>query len=162
MKICICFCKNCGANYHWQASGDYKLDTPEEYNDHEYCPKCKKAIVKALKKISKKTELRYVDTDDYTLAELLQIQEDQANEETKKIEEQGYNHDFPNGFLGLLPMCRRIFPSTVKSDFSDSTRTEQIKINKTNYRFSYWSGSKKVIRISKEVRWDLINESEYK
>ena len=63
MRIGIVYCKNCGLKYSWQASGHYSLDTPKEYNDSEYCPECKKAIIDALAPIEKKSIVKWIETD---------------------------------------------------------------------------------------------------
>lgn len=51
MKTYKTRCKHCGREYTFQASGEGCLDN---YNDKDYCPTCKKAIVDALSKVPKK------------------------------------------------------------------------------------------------------------
>ena len=148
MKVCLNFCKNCGAEYRYQASGSHwSLDTPKEYNDFDYCPECKKVIVDVLVKIPKKTEIRCIDTNDFTLDELLLKQEEYNN--TLKLQQNGF------------PTTQQIFLSVTKADLSDITTTKKININNIDYYYTYWKKSKEVISIKKEVRWDLINDCEY-
>ena len=85
MRIAICRCKHCQIKYSWQASGNWNLNTPEDYNDSEYCPDCKKTIVDALSKIPKKRDKVSVETDEVDLATL----------ERWEIEERNNHKGFP-------------------------------------------------------------------
>jgi hypothetical protein len=130
-------------------SGHYVLDTPEEYNDSEYCPDCAKAIIDALKLIPKKTEMRYVDNNDYTFDELMEFEEAKRNTSTS---------GFPQG--------RRVFARMVNFDNPNDPvnfhRTEHIDIKGTDYIYRYSTKTKELISLRKNVRWDLINNRIYK
>ena len=148
MRVCINFCENCGVEYKFQASGNYwSLDTEEKYNDFKHCSECKKAIIEALIKIPKKTELRYIDTNEYSLDEYF-------------LKDKEYVESFKNE-NNMFPIARRVFSGLVKDDFSDSTYTSEIKINGQKYIYSYWGNSKEFIKATKQVRWDLINDKIY-
>lgn len=141
------FCKNCGAKYWWQASGDYQLDSPKEYNDEEYCPECKKVIIEALAKISKKTELRYVECRDYNMKQITEFE---------TIENKKYSS--PDSF----PRVRRVFVYLHNMENPDDAinfeRINEIKVNDINYRYLYDTRDKRLVKLMKEVRWDLIKD----
>lgn len=131
MIIAINRCKHCQIKYNWQASGSYwNLDTPEEYNDKDYCPECKKAIVDALSKIPKKREKVLVETDEVDLATL----------ERWEIEERK-NHK------GLLPPMKRVFASLYNWDRQENSVTEQVNGREEHegkvYIYNYWHQKKK-------------------
>ena len=157
IRVCVNFCKNCGAEYHFQASGSYwSLNTPEKLNDWDYCPECKKAIIEALSPIIKKTELRYVGCDDFTINEILEFE---------RIE--GEKTETPSlGSIGTskiqFPRMRRVFAKLVNIDDPNDPinfeTTNEIKINKISYIYTYNRKSTELIRLNKEVRWDLIKD----
>ena len=153
MRHGITFCKNCGIEYIWQCSGEYNLKTPKEFNDRDYCPECKEAIINALNKVIKKTELRYVPCNDFTLSELIQKTEEINKEKIKNIN--------TNNFY-QFPIMRRVFPKLYNPENDESTHTQEITINNTNYIYSYYLKTKTSFRLVKQVRWDLIKNEIYK
>lgn len=157
MRVCISFCKNCGDEYRFQASGNYwSLDTEEEYNDPVYCLECKKTITEVLSKISKKTEIRFIETYDFTLEKLFKKDEELSNAHLKQMEiDRGNN-------LITFPRIRRVFGSLFDVNKQEYSRTEEILVDGVRYRYSYWSKSKELIKITKEVRWDLEKDCIYK
>ena len=76
MKICNNFCEHCGTRYQYQASGH---GCGRELNDAKYCPSCKKAILKVLKKIPKKFKWKQKGTDEVTLDQLLQWEKESTS-----------------------------------------------------------------------------------
>lgn len=75
MKTYITRCKHCGMEYTFQASGEGCFDN---YNDRDYCPTCKKAIVDALNKEPKKFVGRYkeIPLDNNLLSTFKEIKEE--------------------------------------------------------------------------------------
>ena len=107
MRIGIVYCKNCGAKYNWQASGNYwALDTPQEYNDSEYCPECKKAIIDALALIEKKSIIKWIKTNEVNLETLKWWEEENIRE--RKLLEGNPGH--------LLPHMKRVFATLPEHD----------------------------------------------
>lgn len=76
MKLMDKYCEHCGTRYTYQASGH---GCGRDLNDPKYCPSCKKAILKVLKKIPKKFKWKQVGTDEVTLDELLQWEQESTN-----------------------------------------------------------------------------------
>lgn len=124
-------CKNCRDNYLCQLSGQWQLDTPEEYNDQEYCPECKKAIVKALAGIKPKFKEIWLTQDN--MPEVPQM----TCEKLQEIESKQF--------------CRRIFPGLFDPKTGESQHMGQVeyvvpgkehweKEEKYVYRYSYWAG----------------------
>jgi len=139
MRICITYCKNCGAEYHWQASGPYNaLDIPKEYQDSEYCPECKKAIVEVLSKIEKKTKITYKETDEITLDDLLNIE--------KKEDEERYKKGF---------YCKQIFANLYDTEVGEHSQSGEVKYNKKTYHYFYFPSRKNEASITKKVRIDI-------
>ena len=137
-------CRHCGVPYSFQASG-HGCNT--ELNDGTYCPDCKKVVLEALTQVPKKCERRWVDSKEYTLPELEEIEK--RNEERAK----------DNGF----PQVRRVFPCLF--DMSDHDNHHIVRCVNTprgTFSYSYWTKetlTKPSIR--KEVHWDIINDKEY-
>ena len=86
MRICINYCKNCGAEYKFQASGSWNLNTPEKFNDWEYCPVCKEYLLNGLTNArfvvprENRTEVKWISTDMVTKERLLQWESEEAKE----------------------------------------------------------------------------------
>jgi hypothetical protein len=132
----MCYCKNCGVEYQWQASGNYNaLDTPKEYQDRDYCPECKKAIVEALSKIEKKVVINYIETDEITLEEL------------KKIEKEYYSNN-PLSFM-------RVFATTYNNKLGESNITREVYFNNKVYIYSYYPSLINEAKITKKVRFEI-------
>ncbi|MCK9415853.1 hypothetical protein M0Q97_04265 [Candidatus Dojkabacteria bacterium] len=134
MKICITYCKNCGAEYKWQASGSYNaLDIPNEYQDSEYCPECKKTIIEALSKIEKKTEITYIKTDEITLDKLLDIEKENLRKNP----------------------CRRIFANLYDTKANEHSESGEVKYDGKTYHYFYFPSRKNETKITKKVRLDI-------
>ena len=148
MRTCINFCKNCGIEYKYQMSGSvWLLDTEQRYNDFEYCPECKKKIVNSLSKVKKKTEIRTIKCNDFNLDECIQFEK----EEVDAIRN-------PNG---SFPIARRCFMSMYDIKSEDISKTIYFSKNSIKYYCTYWPKKHELINLSKEVRWDLINDKIY-
>jgi len=99
MIIRLPYCENCGDQYKYQASGHYCLDTPQEYNDKEYCPECKKAIIDALAPIEKKSIIKWIDAEGIDLKTIKRWEEEKIAE-----------RKFLEGNQGpFLPLMKRVF-----------------------------------------------------
>jgi hypothetical protein len=149
MRIGIVYCKNCGARYNWQASGNHwALDTPEKYNDHEYCPECKKAIIDALELIEKKSVVKWIKTDLVDLETLKKWKEEMLSERKLYV-----------GDTVRFPYAERVFASLVDFDHNDITRHIHIQgreIHKDKFfHCSYWEKSNEVVSITTKVRVDM-------
>jgi len=150
MRVYFNYCVNCGAKYKYQASGSTWV-VDEKYNDHEYCPECKKAILEALDKIPKKSELKWIDTDLVDLDTLL---------EWEKLENEEILIEY-NGkeWAQKFPVMKRVF-TTIWDPLSDEhSKTFQVNGREDHkdklFCASYWPKSKKVISIRTYVRQDM-------
>ena len=145
MRLCICYCINCGAKYEWQASGSYEaLDTPRELQDKDYCPECKGAINDALSKIEKKTKIDYQLTDEITLEQLLK-------EKSARLERQ-------KGGLymeRIFPYMERIFPTLWSQERNEHQRAGVETINGREYFYSYWPSMAEPPKITVKVRVEI-------
>lgn len=76
-------CKHCQSVYvYYVSGGHYYLP----YNDRDYCPDCKKAILSALDNIPRKFEAVFLNCDDITVEEILEeleTRKKKAKEEDK-------------------------------------------------------------------------------
>lgn len=144
MRIGIVYCKNCGAQYKWQASGNYwTLDTPEEYNDGEYCSECKKAIIDALAPIEKKSIIKWIKTDVVDLETLKRWEKEMLEE--RKV------------YAGGFPYMRRVFPSLLNTETGECSKDIHIQ-GREDYKdkffhCTYWEN--KVMSITTKVRMDM-------
>ena len=86
MRTTTNYCENCGAEYsvQWSGSYDTQPEIPKKYKDSKYCPECKKAIVNALAKINKKSKITFINTNDYSITELINIRNKQEDEHNSK------------------------------------------------------------------------------
>ena len=113
-------CIHCHARYTYQASG---WDAAE-FNDDQYCPKCKEAIVIALKAIPPVCEHGWMPTNDMTTQTLVDI-ENERWEQTKAE--------------GRLPVRRVLAPLFDLGDPSNSHHNGIVRLYDTTYRYEYWS-----------------------
>lgn len=149
MKIGIVYCKNCGEVYKWQASGNHwELDTPEEYNDREYCPECKKVIIDALAKIEKKSIVKWIKTDVVDLETLKRWKREMLEERKLYV-----------GDVGKFPYCERVFAHCVNFETGDNTTSIHLKGREGHadkfFHCSYWEKSNEVVSITTKVRVDM-------
>ena len=145
MRIGIVYCKNCGFKYSWQASGNYSLDTPEEYNDREYCPECKKAIIDALAPIEKKSIIKWIETDVVGLETLKRWELEMF--EDRKV------------YAGGFPYMRRVFPSLLNTETGEHSKDIHIQGREGHkdkfFHCTYWENQNEVISITTKVRVDM-------
>lgn len=141
----ILYCKNCGAKYTFQGSGRYIGVTPREYNDRDYCPECKKAIIDSLEKIEKKSFLDWVSTNEVTLENLLNEKARLREEEIKKVKED----NLPN-----FPKLERVYASEYNLEKGEHTIQNEVILNKKKYFYRYFASKKDEAKISKRVRKD--------
>jgi len=120
MRICIQYCKNCGAEYKWQASGS-NWEVDRTYNDHEYCPECKKAIIEALVKIPKKSELKWILTDLIDFDTLLEWEKLENQEVQERYEEKLKTEEI------VLPPMKRVFASLWDTETNQHSRSFMVK-----------------------------------
>jgi hypothetical protein len=126
------------------------LETPEKYNDEHYCPECKKAIIEALAKIQKKTELRYVPSNDFNIDELIDMYDKQMSDIREKNIEAANKNMFPIGI--------RVFPGMYKQSTEEHSTDYEIERDEKLYHYSFFRKSKELISLTKMVRFDLIND----
>lgn len=101
MRVGIHRCIHCGIMYSYQASGSHwSLSTPEQFNDKEYCPDCKEAILEALYKIPVKRKQEFVETDIVSFKTLKEWENELAEEDLQEL----HSSDPP-----LLPRGRQVF-----------------------------------------------------
>ena len=145
MIIQTAYCDNCGASYMWQASGRWALETPEEYNDREHCPECKKAIIDALAPIEKKSMIKWIKTDLVDL-ETLKRWESEMLEERKV-------------YTGGFPYIRRAFPSLFNTETGEHSKDIHIQGRKDHkdkfFHCTYWEKESEPMTITTKVRMDM-------
>ena len=150
MRIGIQDCKHCGVQYEAQYSGENVLDVPREYQDLEYCPECKKAIVDALSTIPVKFEYKGVQTDEVDLETLLRWEKEIEDERAQQLEK---------GKM-LFPVSRRIFAGLYDSKNGEPQTIRQVigKEDKKGrvYIYCYWPSDKINNTISVQRRVNLI------
>jgi hypothetical protein len=143
-RICI----HCKRPYYYASSvSSYGVDTI--YNDEEYCEVCKKVIIEALASIPKVAEQRFIDSVDYTVEQLLDIQ-------AKSSESN--------------PMVRRVCPPLFDLKNSKNNNTVMV-VNAPDrqnasimntYLVSYWTNEDtKTItgeEVRKQVWWNLTED----
>ena len=135
------YCIHCGVRYTHQGSGH---GCGRQENDREYCPECMTTISLALETIPVKVKNKFIHTDD--------ISPDEFFAAIKKREEEREE--------GSL-IFERIFPGLVNLNSGDTQNSRSITIKKTLYYMTWWT-SKKDYEIKKEVKWDIVNDCEYK
>jgi hypothetical protein len=154
-------CKHCGIEYVHQWSGNYNATgIQREYQDGEYCPECKKAIVDALAIIPVKFEYKGVQTTEVDL-ETLKRWEEEFLEEHRVIADSNMRGN-------MLPISRRVFAKLVKSDFTESQVIEQVigRDDKEGriYVYSYWPSNidECIISVQRKVNLITGEPGEYK
>jgi hypothetical protein len=151
MKICLVRCKHCHIIYEWQASGEYCLDTPKEYNDENYCPECKKAIVDALNNIPIKKSLVWEKVTDISFSEMKRM----IDNYEKKLREKDKDSAFP--------LLRRVFPGcydtennvySVEGQIYVDMKKDNFHTHKIHYRYFYFPGKENEIKITVAMEKD--------
>jgi hypothetical protein len=140
------YCKNCGAHYTWQGSGKYCLSTPKEFNDRDYCPECKKAIIESLAKIEKKTIIDHIYTTEVTPNELLNEYEKIKKQESEQLKYNPYQ----------FPKIRRVFASCYDDNLKESSVTKEVLFNEKLYYITYFPSKLDDAVITKKVRINVI------
>jgi ribosomal protein L37E len=151
MRVGTNICGHCGDEYYIQYSGEYCLDTPEEYCDSNYCPKCKKAIIEALATISVNFKNKFVPIENaYVLDEdlknvnyeyILKLEDDIKIKEKEDIETENMYFDewVKNGSIrtdypyqgpklpnSLFPICRRCYTSLYNWETKECSISGQV------------------------------------
>ncbi len=146
MRTAIIECKHCLTDYTTQFSGSWNaIDTPKEYQDHEYCPECKRAIVETLLKIPKKYKWENLPTDEFTLEELLNIE---------KLE-----YEKTSELKGLLPLARRVFANLYDSELNEYSKSGQVKHNGKVFYYFYWPSKPQEAKITVKTKVKIDNEN---
>lgn len=161
MRTCVDICSHCGKEYMWQASGDWALETPKQYNSDKYCPDCKKTLDDALNSITILFENKRVE-----VSELLEFDPSLINVTPeyifKLIEEREAEFINRNSNESLLPIARRVYANLWNTETNEYSVSGEVcdKINK-NYRdinrsfsYFYWPSKPDEIKISVNVRID--------
>jgi hypothetical protein len=151
-------CIHCGSIYYYQASGH---GCHEKTNDSKYCKSCKQILINTLKLIPVKFEYRWIETDDLTKEEALNIikLEESSNQAKEKFRKENANMSGNfNPFIGLS--IRRVYPSLHNMKTGESSQEKGFNHNGFKYHISYWDSRPDDYRITKEVRWNLETEKE--
>lgn len=145
MRHVMNYCKHCGDDYVYLASGDDGKD--HTYDNYEYCQECYKAISDALSKIPLKVVKEFVPSTDFTKEQFLQFRKDFIESKS-------------NTFRG-----RRTWPGLFRLDGSgDTNQIEGLRLKCPEdhqeylYRLSWWTKSSEWT-LEKEVRVRLIPRS---
>lgn len=113
-------CRNCHARYTYQASGWGAI----EFNDADYCPKCKEAIVVALRAVPPVCEHKWIPTNDVSVKTLVDIED----EHLKRARQSGAIFA-RRTMVGLFDL----------EDPSNHHRNGIVKLNGKTYRYEYWT-----------------------
>jgi len=137
-------CNHCLSVYLYFVTGNPPWNP---YNDRDYCPNCKKAIVETLNKIPQKYERTYIETNEVTIDQL--------------IEEE--NRD-----KGGLSFVRISAPLFDLQDPSNRNIARIVLLNGKEYSYSYWTKTGKdkvIIKVLKEknlTTGEITDWKEYK
>lgn len=146
MRLAIHYCVNCAAEYMHQWSGSYDAtDIPKEYQDKDYCPDCKKLIVDVLATVPKKTEIKWLVTDEVNLETLLLWEKEKAEEHQKKIDDRTL----------LFPLVRRALTSLTNVDTGETSVAGEVTKDGREYRYFYWPSKPEEAQITVKSRVDL-------
>ena len=148
------YCINCGAEYTFQASGSWSLNYPEKFNDEDYCPECKEAILRALNSISQKTEIKWIPTDLVDFETLKRWEKEEEEEYQKEC-----NKKMSEGNI-VFPRCKRVFAGLFRMSKpgqpGDSTTAIHIRGRENHtdkfFHCQYWRNSGEVEYIHVKVR----------
>jgi len=130
-------CTHCKVVYPYHLN---KYSFLPKYNDSRHCPKCFKAIEKALKKIPIKFKKTFIKSNDYTREQLIKAQEIRLNKsiENKRILFNSENIEYQHSVCEKMPD-----PKTNKITF---------------YYATWWDNKPDEVEVSKEVWWDIKNK----
>jgi len=149
MRICLCYCKNCGARYQFQASGNYEaLDIERKYQDIEYCPECKKIIVDGLEKVEKKTEIRSISCNNFTFEEVINKRKEEQENFFKRNEKLNLENKFSIG--------KRVFVGHYNTKLGENSTQDAFVFENKLYFYSLYEKNKELVSLSKRVRFDLV------
>ena len=114
-------CVHCNTVYLFQSSGHGCLDQP---NDDRYCPECMTIILKALSHVKRKYDSEWVESHDFTVAELVEIERKRLDEVSKS---------------GGIPF--RAFSMSLydMSDFNNNNVTGIVHVDGKTYEYRYWT-----------------------
>ena len=140
MRTGILRCKHCKSKYYYLYSG---YSNGEYSKSLDYCISCYEAVTNALEKIPVKFGFEYVETNEVSYETLEKWKKEYIDEHT-----------------GLLPLCRRVFPSASRNDFSAQTITDEVKgkegeFKNRSYLYWYWSDkpNEVIIKVKKEIEY---------
>ena len=151
MQHYIKYCKHCEVEYTFQASGNhYTLEHSEKYNDENYCPRCKKAILDVLSTIWPVNEVLFVETDEITLDELVVIREKQLEDHKAKM-----NSGDPSY---MFPLTRPVLCTCYNSELKEFEKADEILHDGKIYRYYYFPSKKEEVKIYKKVRRDRVSK----
>lgn len=152
MRTGINECKHCLDEYDVQFSGENVLDIPREYQDHEYCPECKKAIVDALAKIPKKYAYKYVKTTEVDLDTLERWEQEKIDEINKK-----------GGIHSIRVIATLMNGKTGEHQKAREVIGREDKLGRV-YVYCYWPSKREEcsITVQKRIKLDTGEEIRYK
>lgn len=153
MKVGVFECKHCGTEYNHQYSGSYDAtDTPKEYRDDKYCPRCKEAIVSVLKTIPVKFEYQPVKINEVDLLTLLRWKKEMFQEQEAQKD------------MTKLPIVRKIFAKLYNEERNELQIIREVVGREDKkgriYVYSYYPSKKEEYTIRVKKRIDLITGEE--
>ena len=155
MRISINECVHCGVEYRFQWSGP---SMPGEYNDHDHCPECKKAIVDALNAIPKKFGYKFVVTTEVSIHTILGWEQENKEDRQKKDAEAQKND------VIIFPMIRRVFSSMMNANTGEISISGAIsgrgEFEGRSYHYFYWPSKIDEAKISVEKLVNLQTDEE--
>lgn len=136
-KVCV----DCGTIYYYQSSGFGADDN----NDPMWCLECAAIINKVRKTIKPKFKYNWIESTEYSLDELKQI-------ETAYYEKRNADPTI------LFPNCRRVFAGLIDfSDFANKNIVSEVTTPNGIFHYSHWTKHGDTT-ISKRIYWDIVND----
>ena len=121
-------------------------------NSKEYCPSCEesraKAVAKAFKKIKVRFKYEFIETKEFSLNEILKIEQDQKDAEIKKREEREAKGEV------LFPMMTQVWATLYNMEKGENQKYRRVKHEGGLYSYRYWPSSPEKAEIMVEKRID--------
>jgi len=142
-------CNHCGDEYLYYLSGSWI----PEYNSKAYCPSCEevraKAVAKAFKKIKPKFKYEFVKTDEFSLDDILKIEQDQKDAEIKKHEEAKERGEV------LFPIMTQVWATLYNMEKGEHQKYRRVKHEGSLYSYCYWPSKPEEAEIKVEKRIEI-------
>lgn len=143
-------CNHCGIEYYYYMSGS---NIPY-YNSDSYCEDCEKvrreAVEEAFSKVPIKFKWEYIETDMFSLDDLLLIEKERENKQ-----QEDWQKRVDAGEI-LFPLAKRVYSnlySTIDKEFS---RSGVVKVFGKSYSYLYWSSKpeKAKIKVNTRIKYE--------